>query len=159
MSAVRPNTKTCYACGLQWPIEQFRRRSRGSDARVGRCRGCDASYMRGYRRRRRAVMLGQFAVQLRQQRSPHRARALASATTFRFGGVEGLARTWKDQFDAAAAAGPGSKFVLDSLRAIIRLIEVCSRQEPDYSEWSDEDLETELRALLASIPDDEVDPS
>jgi hypothetical protein len=114
--------------------------------------------MRGYRAERRAEMLGQFAVQLRQQRSPYRARALASAMTFRFGGVEGLARTWKDQFDAAAAAEPGSKFVLDSLRAITRLIEVCSRQQPECPEWSDEDLETELRALLASIRDEEVDP-
>jgi len=159
MSAVRPNTKTCYACGLQWPIEQFRRRSRGSDARVGRCRGCDAGYMRQYRAERRAKMLGQFAVQLGQQRPPHRARALASAMTLRFGGVEAFARAWKQQLDAAAAAGPGSKFILDSLRAITRLIEVCSRQEPDYSQWSDEDLETELRALLASIADDEADPS
>jgi len=155
MSAVRPNTKTCYACALQWPIEEFRRRSRGSDARVGRCRRCDASYMRGYRRRRRAEKLGAFAVQVRQQRSPYRALALASAMTHRFGGTDGFSREWKKQFDAAAAAGPGSKFVLDSLRAITRLIEVCSRQEPDYSEWSDEDLETELRALLASIRDEE----
>jgi len=159
MSIATPDTKTCYECGLECPIDQFRLRRRGSDARTGRCKRCDAVYMQAYRRRRRDEMLGQFAVQLRQQRSPHRATALAGAMTLRFGGVDGFARAWKDQLDAAAAAGPGSKFVLDSLRAITRLIEVCSRQEPDYSEWSDEDLETELRALLASIADDEVDPS
>jgi len=91
-----PDTKTCYECGLECPIDQFRRRRRGSGARTGRCNG--------------------------------------------------------------------SKFVLNSLRAILRLIEACSPQEPGCSEWSEpecseEDLEAELRALLASIPDDEVDPS
>ena len=54
---------------------------------------------------------------------------------------------------------------LSSTRSVpLRLIEACSPQEPGCSEWSEpecseEDLEAELRALLASIPDDEVDPS
>jgi hypothetical protein len=83
----------------------------------------------------------------------------------RFGGVEGFARKWKSEFDRAVAAGPGSKFVLDSLRAILRLIEVCSRREPRYlerpePEYSEDDLKAELWGLLASIrSEDEADPS
>ena len=83
------------------------------------------------RRRRRAGILGEFVVQLRQQRAPRRAMALASEMTLRFGGVEGLARAWKAEYDAAAAATPGGKFVIDSLRAIVRLIEACSPRELD----------------------------
>jgi hypothetical protein len=81
--------------------------------------------MREYRRRRREEMIGRFAGQLRRGRSWN--NALVSAMVQRFGGVEGLARTWKQVFDEAAAAQPGSKFVFDTLFGLLRLIRASSR--------------------------------
>ena len=107
--------KTCYQCGRQLPADRFGRRGRKTEVRKGRCRECDAAYMRAYRRRRRAQQLGNFVLQLRREPNAARAAALASAMTFRFGGVDALAEAWKDEFDAAAAARPGSRFVLSTI--------------------------------------------
>jgi hypothetical protein len=83
--------------------------------------------MREYRRRRRAEILGRFVGQLRQKRSRSWDNALTSTMVHRFGGVDGLATAWKDQFDAAAAAKPGGKFVFDTLFALLRLIAAYGR--------------------------------
>jgi hypothetical protein len=82
--------------------------------------------MQQYRRRRRAEILGQFVGQLKRKRNRCE-KGLVSEMTRRFGGLEGLARAWKAQFDAAAVAKPGGKFASDTLFALLRLIAAYGR--------------------------------
>jgi hypothetical protein len=85
--------------------------------------------MRQYRAERRAKMLGRFVGQLRRKRNRCE-KGLVSEMTRRFGGIEGLARAWKSQYDAAAATKPGGKFASDTLFALLRLIAAYGRSEP-----------------------------
>ncbi len=141
-------TKTCYTCGQQLPSDHFGHRNRGSDGRKGRCRACDAAYMRAYRRRRQAKRLDRFAGELAREKSLNRAAALCGRMMSDFGGVDRFAKLWKAHIDHAASVQPGSACVLRACGAVVKLIEVAGRQKPDYSTWTDADL-AEFERLLA----------
>ena len=142
-------TRLCTTCWQERPITQFRRRHRGSDARHRQCRFCYNEYMRRYRTGRRRKEIAKFAREV--NRNPFRPRAVTALCNLmfrRFGGVEGFVEEWTAAFDAARAARPASRMLLDCYRAFFRLMEVAqqeAKQATGFEDWSDEDLE---RAVL-----------
>lgn len=80
-----------------------------------------------------------------------RAAALCGRMMSDFGGVDRFAQLWKAHIDHAASVQPGSARVLRALGAIVRIIEVSTRQQRDCSQMTDEDLEAEFERLLAGI--------
>ena len=71
----------------------------------------------------------------------------------RFGGADAFCAAWKEAIDTASRERPGTRLVLDSFLAILRLLEVCdaTRRERDVSTLSDEELERELQTLLKMV--------
>jgi hypothetical protein len=71
----------------------------------------------------------------------------------RFKGTDGLATTWFEEIQAARRDGQaGRRFVLNSLVAVMRLVElaeVCrAAHKPNRDLMSEEELKAELRRLL-----------
>ena len=126
LSSAAARTKFCVDCGQDKPETEFRLRRRNSDKRHSQCRYCYNKYMRQWVR-------------------PNAIPALCDRMFRRFGGVDGLCAEWTDAIKAARAARPGSKMVLDSFRAIFRLMELAQAEEekkdPCVEAMSDEELE------------------
>ena len=81
--------------------------------------------------------------------------AMCTAMVQQFGGLERLCAEWKRHIEIAAARRPGSRMVLQSLRAIVKLIEIADAEAkkrkanmPDVRDLSDEELQRELGELL-----------
>jgi hypothetical protein len=64
----------------------------------------------------------------------------------RFGGLDGFGRVWGEEIDHARRNAHGSKRVLDSLFAVIRLVEIADARhpEPDCSLYSDAELQGQI---------------
>ena len=137
------NAKTCYACGRLLALGEFPFRSAGRGTRQGRCRDCRNRYMQLYRQGRRRAVLGRFAVELARSGSVSRVVALCNAMVGRFGGIDGLATAWRAAVETAARQQPGGRVLLNSLRAILRLVEVSAALHPlpEPSDLSDGDIE------------------
>jgi hypothetical protein len=107
--------------------------------------------MREYRLAKRTRLFHRFAAELRQQTSRHRVAALCNAMVVRFGGVDQLAGAWWEAMHAAARQNPGGRVVLNSLAATFRLMEAsdANHRRPDPTSMSDQDIEREVRELLA----------
>ena len=105
--------------------------------------------MRQWRARRRGKRLDRFAGELAREKSLNRAAALCGRMVSDFGGVDRFAQLWSAHLHAAAQSKPGSPTVLRACGAIVKLIEVAGRHKPDYSDWTDADVEAEYQRLLA----------
>jgi hypothetical protein len=153
----------CSDCGEEKPLAEFRRRSRSRDRRHSQCATCFAEYMRAYRASRRRQAIGQFARDVKNlEHSPKYVEKLCRIMARRFGGLDSLAKAWKTAIDAAAAARPGSRMVLNSLLAIVRLLEIswlqAKRNEKPPSlpveYMSDEELERVVLDVIAKALED-----
>ena len=77
----------------------------------------------------------------------------------RFGWIDGFSRTWWEAVQAAGRNNPGSRMVLNSILAVLRLVEICdaNRRGRDMSLISDEELDEEIvhgaEMLIASRPE------
>jgi hypothetical protein len=110
---------------------------------MGRCRACHARYMRGYRLARRTRTLHRFAAELRQEANVIRAIALCGEMVARFGGAPGFAAAWYEAIESARRDKPGSRLVLNSHQALLRLVQACdaNRPEPEVMRMSEEELQ------------------
>jgi len=148
-----PSEKSCNGCGRSLPIDQFRRRSKGTNARQSRCRECHNAYMRAYRRRGRDKLIARFAAQVQREHSLRRVAMLCEKMFRRFGGIDGFSAAWAAQINTAVAERPGRRFVLHGFSAIARLAEIVESNggAPDYSALTDEQLDQELIDLLGRL--------
>lgn len=116
-------TKLCVTCGAHKPIDQFRRRRRGSEKRHGLCKTCFAAYMRTYRDNRRQRALRQFVQRAaRQSLSVERMTRLCDAMLKRFGGVERFTAEWHRAMDEASKNPATCRFALQGLNAMVHLM-------------------------------------
>lgn len=70
-----------------------------------------------------------------------------------FDGLDGLAKLYRQQVEAAIAKKPGGKTVIDSMGAIFKLIAESTKHRksaPDLSELSDEVIFETLRGIMES---------
>lgn len=96
----------CVSCLEHKPLDQFRRRNKGSDDRHFECRECANSYLREWRANRRRKRLDDSLVQLHHHReSPGQLEYLAAVVIAAFNGAAGFAGEFANAFDAAREAG------------------------------------------------------
>lgn len=150
-------TRTCHHCGQDLPLEQFRRRQKGSETRMRQCRECYNISMRNYRRARRNKDLHHFAGRVRRARSSARVCVLADQMMRRFGGPCGFAKVWKQALDEATVQRAGGQVVFSHLKAIVQLVEAAStlNRQPDVADLSDEQLAEEFSRGTAELIEDE----
>jgi len=60
-----------------------------------------------------------------------------------------LAEVWSEQFYAALSLQPGSRAATNMILAMCRLMEITDAQnsEADFSDWTDAELEAEVRRV------------
>lgn len=96
----------CGVC-LDWkPLDQFRRRHKGSERRHYECRDCANAYMREWRKQQRRKKFDDAIAQLHRYReSPGQLEYLAAVVLAAFNGAAGFAAEYGRALDAALAAG------------------------------------------------------
>lgn len=141
--------RLCESCFHTRPLTEFRRRKRGSEQRVRQCRQCHNEFER-YRRAAVRARLSKRRIardlsRVRDASSSNRVKALCAEVVRGYGGAEGFAKAW-----IACLHGDlqrGGFAAIRHLEATIRLIQHCEQDRPDYSQMSDEELETMLTSL------------
>jgi len=146
----QPEGKACSRCHEFKPITDFRRRWKDRPLRHSECRACHSRLNSDLARRKRQKVLGGYVGQLAAAEGSKAIR-LCEAMVTRLGGVKSVAKLWAEQIKTGAALRPGSRQVLSSLQAVMRLIEAADRASPPpppVDMLSDEDLEREFHELV-----------
>ena len=91
-------TNICTTCAAQLPVSEFRRRSKGSQVRMTKCRRCHAGYERVRRqkiqRKQNGQALQKAATQITRYRSIDRTENLIDLMVSRCGGVAAFFDFW-----------------------------------------------------------------
>lgn len=142
--------RLCSRC-VEWrPVDAFRRRRRGSDHRHHQCDDCAAAYQRQRRARNRGAAMDRAVVLLRRYRDCPRVLARLTEGRFRaFGGADQFFATFREQFDAARAAGR-HHVAFRYLAAVLGLLPTTEPMDEDDETrlMSDDELATECGADL-----------
>ena len=147
--------RICRKCHEEYPIEQFRNRSKHANSRVNECRLCHNSYERLRRQHKRGVLTKQYyqkyLTSLKEQQTSRGVERVFLSLAKLCGGTEGFLEMWVDAMEKDFKAG-GLK-AHRHIAAIIRLMqyhEAKQRQRTDYSTMSDEEL---LEMMSQSVLD------
>jgi hypothetical protein len=87
---------------------------------------------------------------LREAQSDGQVRALCSEIVRRLGGVSAFMDAWTTVLHRDLRSGGYAAF--RHFDAIVRLVQYCERNRPDYSRFTDEQLEVAIRALGGGRP-------
>ena len=109
----------CSGCAAQLPVSEFRRRKKGSEARMTKCRQCHAGYERvrrqNIRRKQNGIDLQKAATKITRYRSFDRIENLIELMVSRFGGPAELWDFWKAEINRVETQ---KKVTLRALRFI-----------------------------------------
>lgn len=143
--------RRCESCLSQHPLEQFRHRRQGGEARMRQCRQC---HNLRERVRRAGIRYGasrrdmaEAMTQLKNNTAAARVPAFCAAMVQCFGGADQFLNAWRDCIDRDLEKGG-----LPAFRHIAVLIQFMKRCEPapvDYSAMSDDELME--RAIAAGL--------
>jgi len=136
----------CRDCGVTKNATEFRLRQAGGETRTRQCRACHclAEKLRreAKRSRQHRQMVNRELARLKQAKSARQVALVCDSMISAFGGAGAFAAAWKDRLDADLAKGGVA--ALRQLEAVLRLVQHCEENRPDYSKMSD----TELEAIL-----------
>jgi len=148
-------TKLCSSCLQEQPLDQFRRRYRGTHIRANQCRLCHNQAEQLRRQRKRGWFTKrQFRQRLTSLKNQRTARGVEKVylDLFRLcGGTEGILEMWTKTIERDLELG-GFK-AHRHIASIIKLMEYCETTQPDkpdYSTNSDEEL---LEIMSQSVLD------
>lgn len=140
---MKPPLFVCCQCGLPKARDEFRRRWSHRDTRIYQCRSCHATNERLRRRALRSredrKTVNRQLARLKQARSESQVIAVCEAMVAGFGGINGFRASWEGLLRRDLAKGGFA--ALRHLEAVIRLVQHCEAQRPDYSRLSDEELQ------------------
>ena len=112
-------TIICTTCAASLPVSEFRRRSRGSDLRITKCRKCHAGYERSRRQRiqqkQNGLALQKAATEITRYRSGDRIENLLELMVSRFGGAAEFFDFWTAEIQR----------VQTQKRATFRILRFC----------------------------------
>jgi hypothetical protein len=157
MIAMANESKLCRSCWTSKPIAEFRRRSRGAEARLSQCRSCHREAERCRRVQSRAKRDGrqveQFAASAGRARNLSKVEAMLGSLYQRFGGVFGFTKALWAEYDAAP---PGSYRRIKIMLMVGHLTEQNSvrqdaerkAQKREISLMTDEELEQKRMRLM-----------
>jgi len=142
-------SRLCESCLHVHPLAEFRRRKRGSEHRTRQCRRCHNEFER-YRRAAIRARLSKRHIAtdlacVRDAVSDQRLKMLCAAMVAGYGGTEGFVKAWLGCLHGDLAKGGFA--ALRHLEAVIRLVQYCEANKPNYRQMTDEQL-MELAASL-----------
>jgi hypothetical protein len=83
--------------------------------------------MREYRRKRSAASIHKFAQQVKWRTDPQYLQACCQRMMARFGGADGFARAYYDEYRKLSRSGGCTRESVDLLLALTRILEVDGR--------------------------------
>ena len=123
--------RICRKCHREYPIEQFRNRSKYDDSRVNECRLCHNSYERLRRQHKRGVLTKQHyqkhLTSLKEQQTSRGVERVFLSLAQLCGGIEGLLELLADAMEKDFKAG-GVK-AHRHIATIIRLMQYHEAQQ------------------------------
>ncbi len=134
--------RLCESCFLVQPLAEFRRRKRGGDQRVRQCRRCHNEFER-YRRAAIRASVGRRRMArdlagVRDATSARRVKALCAAMVGGYGGSEGFVNAWLGCLSRDLKRG--GLAALRHLEAVVRLLQYCEKDKPDYGKMGEQAL-------------------
>ena len=148
-------TKLCSSCLQEQPLDQFRRRYRGTHIRTNQCRLChnQAEQLRRHRKRGWLTkrQFHQYLTSLKNKRTSRGVEKVYLDLVRLCGGTEGILKMWTKTIERDLKAG-GFK-AHRHIASILKLMEYCENNQPDkpdYSTMSDEEL---LEIMSQSVLD------
>lgn len=152
-STLAATEKTCGTCGRTQPIGEFRFRDQAKGLRHTTCNTCFAGYHRGYRDTKRRRELKTYVDELatdpsnpRSYGALSRAEVVLRAMLKRFGGLERFADDWFSFIRVAIVAG--KHHVVQRRKAMLRLMELVDRNQPNQGDQIRNMREDELREFM-----------
>ena len=148
-------TKLCSSCLQEQPLDQYRRRYRGTDIRANQCRLCHNQAEQLRRQRKREWLtkrqFHQYLTSLKNQRTARGVEKVYLDLVRLCGGTEGILEMWTKTIERDLKAG-GFK-ANRHIATILKLMEYYEKTQPDkpdYSTMSDEEL---LEIMSQSVLD------
>ena len=148
-------TKLCSSCLQEQPLDQYRRRYRGTDIRANQCRLCHNQAEQLRRQRKREWLtkrqFHQYLTSLKNQRTARGVEKVYLDLVRLCGGTEGILEMWTKTIERDLKAG-GFK-AHRHIATILKLMEYYENTQPDkpdYSTMSDEEL---LEIMSQSVLD------
>ena len=137
--------RRCVSCLLQHPLERFRLRRRGGEARMRQCRLCHNQGGQLRRPRERGLLtkrqFHQYLTSAKNQRTGRSVERVYLDLVQQFGGTEGLLRMWTHTIEKNLAVGGVKAY--RHIASILRLMEYREDAQPDKPDDStvpDEEL-------------------
>lgn len=135
--------RLCESCFQVRQLEDFRRRKHGSVNRMRQCRRCHNEFERYRRAATRARLskrrIAQDLAKVRDAVSARRVKVLCAAMVAGYGGTEDFANAWLRCLERDLETGGVA--ALRHIEAVIRLVQHCESQRPDYSKFTDKQLQ------------------
>lgn len=146
--------KRCEYCLVEYPLEQFRRRAKGQDARVNQCRSCHNLRERlrraAIRNRLSRREMAKAMTHLKNCTAATRVPAFCAEMVQHLGGADGFLAAWKECIDGDLKRGGLPAF--RHMSVLLKFMEYCEPEPIDYSTMSDEELME--RAIAAGLDPD-----
>lgn len=140
----------CRDCGVRKNATDFRLRQAGGAIRTRQCRTCHclAEKLRreAKRSRQHRHAVNRQMARLKQAKSARQVGAVCEQLIGCFGGLEGFTTAWRACLEADLARGGFA--ALRHLEAVLRLVQHCDENRPDYSQFTDEQLQELANALV-----------
>jgi hypothetical protein len=140
----------CRDCCVKKNATEFRPRRAGGSKRTLQCRAChcQAEKLRreAKRSRQHRQAVNRQLARLKQAKSARQVGAVCEELIGCFGGVEGFSTAWRACLEADLARGGFA--ALRHLEAVLRLVQHCEEDRPDYRSMSDEELLAVIEATI-----------
>lgn len=118
-------TIICTTCAASLPVSEFRRRSRGSETRMTKCRKCHAGYERTRRQRiqqkQNGLALQKAATEITRYRSSDRIENLLDLMVSRFGGAAEFFDFWTAEIQRVQTQKRATFRILRFYEMILRI--------------------------------------
>ncbi len=150
MSTVFLEGKMCQTCGVVKEVTEFRK----DDIHCKECRKeKDREKRLSKKEKDKRTAFATLVSGIRGNRIevPHTSEVAAEMMRL-YGGLSQFCTEWKQDIDAMRVERPGSKSVIDSKMAIVKLIVESTNQRdsaPDLAGMTDDELESELTGIIA----------
>ena len=132
----------CRDCCVRKDATEFRLRQAGGAIRTRQCRACHclAEKLRreAKRSRQHRQAVNKQLARLKQAKSAKQLQAVCETLIGAFGGREGFYAAWQECLRADLARGGCA--AIRHLEAVLRLVQHCEAERPDYSQMTDEEL-------------------
>jgi hypothetical protein len=135
-------SKRCEYCLVEYPLDHFRRRHKGQEARVNQCRSCHNLRERlrrtAIRHRLSRREMAKAMTHLKNCTAATRVPAFCAEMVQHLGGADGFLTAWKECIAGDLKRGGLPAF--RHLSVLLKFMEWCEPEPVDYSTMSDEEL-------------------